>query len=101
MSDQSANEHGSPVTFRFSNIGPVKDAALNLGAGWRLDRWPKSRRCHQRPHRMLRETRVAAVRETGGRPVEEAERPVDLPQQQRSGVGRDRSAVERGREHMQ
>ncbi len=21
MSDQSANEHGSPVTFRFSNIG--------------------------------------------------------------------------------
>jgi len=31
MSDQPGNEHGSPVTFRFSNIGPVKDAALNLG----------------------------------------------------------------------
>lgn len=31
MSDQSANEHGSPVTFRFSNIGPVKEAKLELG----------------------------------------------------------------------
>ena len=51
---------------------------------------------HQRPHRMLRETGVAVVREAAGHPVEEAQRPVDAPQQQRSGVRRDRSAVERG-----
>jgi len=44
---------------------------------------------------------VASVRETGGHPVEEAERPVDFAQQQRSGVGRDRSAVERGGEHIE
>ena len=31
MNDQSANDHGSPVTFRFSNIGPVKEATLQLG----------------------------------------------------------------------
>ena len=43
---------------------------------------------HQRPHRMLRETGVAVVREAAGHPVEEAERPVDLPEQQRSGVRR-------------
>ena len=31
MTEQSASDHGSPVTFRFSNIGPVKDASLQLG----------------------------------------------------------------------
>ena len=31
MTEQSAGDHGSPVTFRFSNIGPVKDASLQLG----------------------------------------------------------------------
>ena len=31
MNERSANDQGSPVTFRFSNIGPVKDAALQLG----------------------------------------------------------------------
>ena len=31
MTEQSAHEHGGPVTFRFSNMGPVKDAALQLG----------------------------------------------------------------------
>jgi hypothetical protein len=31
MKNQSANDVGSPVTFRFSNIGPVKDASLQLG----------------------------------------------------------------------
>ena len=31
MSDQSANERGRPVTFRFKNIGPVKEATLGLG----------------------------------------------------------------------
>ncbi|MDE2677549.1 MAG: AAA family ATPase [Gemmatimonadota bacterium] len=30
MSERSASEHSSPVTFRFENIGPVKDAALGL-----------------------------------------------------------------------
>ena len=31
MNDQSGNEHGGRVAFRFSNIGPVKDATLDLG----------------------------------------------------------------------
>ena len=31
MNDQSAKEHGGRVAFRFSNIGPVKDATLDLG----------------------------------------------------------------------
>lgn len=31
MTEQSVNDHGSPVTFRFTNIGPVKDASLELG----------------------------------------------------------------------
>ena len=31
MNKRSANNEGSPVTFRFSNIGPVKDASLQLG----------------------------------------------------------------------
>lgn len=31
MTEQSAGDRGSPVTFRFSNIGPVKDASLQLG----------------------------------------------------------------------
>ena len=31
MSDKAANDNGSPVVFRFSNIGPVKDAKLQLG----------------------------------------------------------------------
>ena len=31
MTEQSASDYESPVTFRFSNIGPVKDASLQLG----------------------------------------------------------------------
>ena len=31
MNDQSVKEHGSRVAFRFSNIGPVKGATLDLG----------------------------------------------------------------------
>lgn len=31
MTEQSASDHDSPVTFRFSNIGPVKEASLQLG----------------------------------------------------------------------
>ena len=53
---------------------------------------------HQCPHRMFDETLVPVVREGCGNSVEELGGAVRLPQQQRSGVGRDRSAVERGRD---
>ena len=51
---------------------------------------------HQRAHRMLRQTGIAVVREACGDPVEEPGGAVRLPEQQRPGVRRDRSAVERG-----
>ena len=51
---------------------------------------------HQRPHRMFGEAPVAAVREAGGDPVEESGGAVRLPEEQRPGVRRDRSAVESG-----
>ena len=31
MTERTAGDHDSPVTFRFSNIGPVKEASLELG----------------------------------------------------------------------
>ena len=52
---------------------------------------------HQCPHRVLRQTAVAVVREACGHPVHETERPVDLPEQQSSRVRRDPSTIERGR----
>ena len=52
---------------------------------------------HQGPDRVLRQTRIAPVRETGGHPVEQPDAPVGLPQQQGSPVRSDRAAIERGR----
>ena len=51
---------------------------------------------HHRAHRMFGEAGIAVVRETCGDPVEESGGAVRLPEQQRPGVRRDRSAVERG-----
>ena len=50
----------------------------------------------QRAHRVLRQTRIAPVREAGGHPVEQPDRAVGPPQQQGSPVRGDRAAVERG-----
>ena len=50
----------------------------------------------QGPQGVHSEPGVAVIPEARGHPVEEPDDAVDLPQQQRSGVRRDRSAIECG-----
>ncbi len=51
---------------------------------------------HQRGDRVLDQRRMAPVDETARDPLDQPDRPVDAPQQQRPGVGSHRPAVETG-----
>ncbi len=57
-------------------------------------RQPEHPLAHQRLQAMLDEARVAPVGEAAGKPPDQAQPLVQLPQQQCSGVGCDRPAVE-------
>jgi len=47
----------------------------------------------QRPHRMLNQVRIARIDKTPCQPIDQTDRFIGLPEQQRSGIRADRAAV--------